>query len=59
MPMTDATPAAQTAMAAAVGADAPLSSAVLLAGRSTLVIEHLGMRYLLRATRNGKLILTK
>ena len=36
-----------------------LSSAELLRGDTTLVIEHQGMRYTLRATRNGKLILTK
>lgn len=38
---------------------AAVSSEALLSGRNTLVIEHLGMRYVLRATRNGKLILTK
>lgn len=59
MPVTNAGPAPQTALPTAAGVDAPLSSAVLLAGRSTLVIEHLGARYILRATRNGKLILTK
>ncbi|WP_417071004.1 hemin uptake protein HemP [Niveibacterium terrae] len=36
-----------------------LSSAELLRGETTLVIEHQGMRYTLRATRSGKLILTK
>lgn len=46
-------------MPTATSVETPLSSAVLLGGRSTLVIEHLGVRYILRATRNGKLILTK
>lgn len=36
-----------------------ISSRTLLRGASTLVIEHEGMYYTLRATRNGKLILTK
>lgn len=36
-----------------------LSSADLLDGRHAVEIEHLGTRYVLRATRNGKLILTK
>ncbi|NSL53653.1 hemin uptake protein HemP [Uliginosibacterium aquaticum] len=36
-----------------------VSSRSLLGGASTLVIEHQGMHYTLRATRNGKLILTK
>jgi hemin uptake protein HemP len=31
----------------------------LLQGRPTLVIEYGGARYVLRTTRNGKLILTK
>ncbi|HNA82697.1 MAG TPA: hemin uptake protein HemP [Thiobacillaceae bacterium] len=31
----------------------------LLKNRQVLVIEHAGERYLLRLTRNGKLILTK
>ena len=31
----------------------------LFQGEKTLIIEHQGTRYVLRATRNGKLILTK
>lgn len=31
----------------------------LFQGEKTLVIEHQGTRYVLRETRNGKLILTK
>lgn len=37
----------------------PLSSALLLAGHDAVRIEHLGQCYVLRATRAGKLILTK
>ena len=36
-----------------------VSAAALLRERSVLVIEHAGVRYQLRLTRNGKLILTK
>lgn len=36
-----------------------VSSQSLMGGASTLIIEHMGMQYTLRATRNGKLILTK
>ena len=35
------------------------SSALLPSGHSSVVIEHEGQRYVLRATRSGKLILTK
>lgn len=38
---------------------APLSSAALLGSRRAVTIEHAGTQYVLRATRNGKLILTK
>jgi len=34
-------------------------SAELLDGQSSIVIDHEGTRYVLRATRAGKLILTK
>ncbi|HRP76120.1 MAG TPA: hemin uptake protein HemP [Rhodocyclaceae bacterium] len=34
-------------------------SAELLDGRSSIAIDHEGTRYVLRATRAGKLILTK
>ena len=37
----------------------PLSTDVLLAGRSAVTIVHMGVHYVLRATRSGKLILTK
>ena len=36
-----------------------LSTKVLLAGRNAVTIEHQGVHYVLRATRSGKLILTK
>lgn len=36
-----------------------LSSTVLLRGHASIAIDHLGTRYVLRATRAGKLILTK
>jgi len=37
----------------------PVSSALLLAGRRSVKIEHNGALYELRTTRLGKLILTK
>ena len=36
-----------------------ISSSELLCGRRTLEIEHAGQRYILRLTRENKLILTK
>lgn len=36
-----------------------ISSAQLLGGRSCVTIDHQGVNYVLRATRAGKLILTK
>lgn len=36
-----------------------IPSAQLLLGRPSVTIEHDGMHYVLRATRAGKLILTK
>ncbi len=36
-----------------------VSATELLKNRQVLVIEHAGERYLLRLTKNGKLILTK
>lgn len=36
-----------------------LSSVALLQGNASIEIDHLGTRYVLRATRAGKLILTK
>ncbi len=47
------------ASAPLAGSEALVSSRSLLGGASTLIIEHMGMHYALRATRNGKLILTK
>ncbi|MDV7396606.1 hemin uptake protein HemP [Arthrospira platensis SPKY1] len=41
------------------GEGAAIRSERLFAGRNTLAIEHEGCRYILRATRSGKLILTK
>jgi|GEM_PF-1942967 hemin uptake protein HemP len=49
-------PAARTAVSPPAGA---LPSSDLLRGRSAVHIEHNGALYLLRATRLGKLILTK
>ncbi len=45
----------------AVRAREPLSisSSELLRGQLSVAIDHEGMRYVLRATRAGKLILTK
>ncbi len=40
-------------------ADTLLSSHALLGGRNAVKIEHQGVQYVLRATRSGKLILTK
>jgi len=36
-----------------------ISSSELLRGQLSVAIDHEGMRYVLRATRAGKLILTK
>ena len=40
-------------------APAPISTDTLLAGQSAVTLEHQGVHYILRATRSGKLILTK
>lgn len=37
----------------------PVCSTVLLNGQPSVAIDHEGTRYVLRATRTGKLILTK
>ncbi|WP_241762810.1 hemin uptake protein HemP [Aromatoleum aromaticum] len=37
----------------------PIPSTELLLGRTSVTIDHDGMHYVLRATRAGKLILTK
>lgn len=56
-------PAPATPPPAAPAAPAPptrcISSRELLAGASEIEIEHQGMRYRLRHTAQGKLILTK
>ncbi len=61
--LSPAIPAASTlsrpAPAPLAASEALVSSRALLGGASTLIIEHMGMHYTLRATRNGKLILTK
>lgn len=53
----------QPAKADPAPAEAPhpsrLSSAELLQGQNTVEIDHGGQRYLLRVTRENKLILTK
>lgn len=45
--------------ASALAPATPLSSMQLLGGRDAVRIEHRGEHYVLRATRAGKLILTK
>lgn len=57
-------PASLTPLAGGVGPSAEarlpvLSSRTLLGAGNQVLIEHEGMVYTLRATRNGKLILTK
>lgn len=39
--------------------DRPIASRSLLDGKSSVTIDHEGVSYVLRATRAGKLILTK
>ena len=41
------------------GPSPTLNSGELLGGNRAITIEHEGTQYVLRATRNGKLILTK
>ncbi|EPJ43045.1 MAG: hypothetical protein OFPI_44810 [Osedax symbiont Rs2] len=43
----------------AISADSFISTEQLMQGKNELVILHSDQRYLLRITRNGKLILTK
>lgn len=45
--------------AGAAAVPPPLKSEDLLTGARMRVIEHAGERYVLRLTRNGKLILSK
>jgi hemin uptake protein HemP len=52
-------PAAPAASSAQPAQPLRLSSAELLQGQNTLEIDHGGQRYLLRVTRENKLILTK
>lgn len=53
------TPAPALAGASADEPGLAISSAQLLGGRSCVTIDHQGVNYVLRATRAGKLILTK
>lgn len=53
-----ATPATRDAVHTDCRGDT-LDSRKLLAGHRAVAIEHEGSRYMLRATRSGKLILTK
>lgn len=58
--LAPAMPLPRNVSAATLQAAEPvISSRSLLGAASTLIIEHQGMHYTLRATRNGKLILTK
>ena len=52
-------PAPARAEAAAVAAELTLASDLLMRGRKVIQIEHNGALYQLRATKLGKLILTK
>ncbi|OLP57973.1 hypothetical protein BJF93_14170 [Xaviernesmea oryzae] len=59
--LTDAAPATTPV---SIGSDQPealrvLSSAALFSGTREVVIDHQGMRYRLKITRQGKLILIK
>lgn len=59
-PRHSPSPSCQAALVdEARNADLALSSAALLRGKVSIAIDHLGTRYILRATRAGKLILTK
>lgn len=50
---------AAPAAGSACASPAVLSSSQLLGSQRAVTIEHEGTQYVLRATRNGKLILTK
>lgn len=58
-PLTSAPELPAAAPGASPEAMRTLSSAELLGGSQAVHIEHLGTWYVLRATRSGKLILTK
>lgn len=60
LPQSDVPAASSSVPAVAVApAAAVIQSADLLGTRQSVEIEHLGQRYRLQATRQGKLILTK
>jgi len=60
LPQSDVPVASNALPATAVApAVAVIQSADLLGARQSVEIEHLGQRYRLQATRQGKLILTK
>lgn len=52
-------PPAQTLTSSAPNQRPRIESVALLQGASAVEIEHAGQRYLLRVTRENKLILTK
>lgn len=58
-PVSTPMPACRTDGDPTAAPRAPLTSKELLGGRRELRITHEGSEYILRATRNGKLILTK
>lgn len=58
-PSASATPTSVVVAAAAAAASPTLESAELFRGSSLLRIAHRGETYLLRVTRQGKLLLTK
>jgi len=58
-PLPRSAEAAPHARDAGHPASAVISSERLLLGQTCVTIDHDGMRYVLRATRAGKLILTK
>jgi hemin uptake protein HemP len=49
----------ESRQAASTHAPQPIPSDDLLRGQASVTIDHAGIRYVLRATRAGKLILTK
>jgi hemin uptake protein HemP len=57
--MTPRLPKPDAASADDGAASPSLQSHALLGGGRTRIIEHAGERYVLRLTRNGKLILSK
>ena len=62
MPVTESTDSHSDASARSRSSSQPArrtDSRTLLGGETTLMIEHAGSQYVLRMTRNNKLILTK